>query len=515
MTHPLLFSLLCMAVPTPSKALPDVDLSPQAEQSTYFIARLIMRVVKWILDLVGLAEDHSLFVWIYAIVVFGIAIGVGMIVKWIILLLVRIVGRHLKSPLYRLLTEAHFFSKTCRIVPAIVFLIFIEFTISSYSHISVWISRFTWIYLLFVVSNSINIIVTVAWHHIDMRENKRRLPLNGVVQVIKGTVWILFAIVAIAVIVDKSPGSLLAGIGAFAAVLMLVFKDSILGVVAGVQLSENDSLHVGDWIKVAGTDANGVVTEVSLTSVKVLNWDKTTTTVPPYSLVSGSFTNYRSMQESNTRRIERSYMIDADSVVPTDDQMLSEFSNLPLMKEWIEAKIRQRNEGHTCDVNNPEGLVDGSIETNLGIFRAYVKMYLDNNKNIDKESTCFVSTLAQTSSGIPLQLYCFTTTSSWLPYEAVQSAIFEHIAVMLYRFRLYIFEAESGRDSILEGIVGTRTNGIFGLPYPFYTGSGSPENPGDPEITAKGTDATSAPSAKVSSTKVSDASESARQPDAK
>ena len=161
-----------------------------------------------------------------------------------------------------------------------------------------------------------------VWEHLDARENKRKLPLKGLAQLAKGIVWIVAAIVVIAILVDKSPAALLAGLGAFATVLMLIFKDSILGLVAGVQLSENDSLHVGDWIKVDGTDANGTVLEVTLTSVKVLNWDKTTTTLPPYSLVSGSFTNYRSMQESNTRRICRSYMIDADSVLPATPQML-------------------------------------------------------------------------------------------------------------------------------------------------------------------------------------------------
>lgn len=458
-----------------------VDISPVAEQSTYFLARIVMKVVHWLLDLIGLEHNHDLFIWLYAIVVFCISIGVGYIVKWLVLLVVRIVGSHLKSKMYHRLTDANFFSKSCRMIPAIVFLIFLQFTMTSYSTgLAAWLSRLTWIYLLYVVACSLVIVVNVAWHHIDERENKKRLPLNGVVQVIKGAIWILFAIVTIGILIDKSPGSLIAGLGAFAAVLMLVFKDSILGVVAGVQLSENDSLHVGDWIKVHGTDANGTVTEVSLTAVKIQNWDLTTTTVPPYALISGSFTNYRSMQATQTRRIQRSYLIDADSVIPADEAMLAELAQIPLLKEWIEKKVAQRKAGKVEDVNNSEGLVNGSIETNLGIFRAYLQLYLQANPNIAPadSSTCFISTLAQTATGIPLQVYCFTNTSSWIPYEAIQSAVFEHIAVMLYRFKLYIFESESGRDAILEGIVGQRTNGIYGLPYPFYTNSGTPLNPG-------------------------------------
>lgn len=464
-----------------SKAIPDV-LSPEAEQSTAFLAELIMKVVHWCLDLIGLSHDHSLFVTVYAIVVFLISYGIGVLVTWLVLLVVTLIGRHLKSPLYAELTQAKFFQRVCRIIPAIVFLILIQFTMTTYSSLSTWLSRLTWIYLMFVIAISLNTMVDAIWHHVDARENKRRLPLNGVVQIIKGVVWIVFIIVAVAVLVDKSPASLLAGIGAFAAVLMLVFKDSILGVVAGVQLSENDTLHVGDWVKIHGTDANGIVTEVTLTSVKIRNWDLTTTSVPPYALVSGSFTNYRTMQESNTRRIQRCYLIDADSIIPTDDEMLARFAEIPLLKEWIEKKIAQRDAGKVEDVNNSAGLVNGSIESNLGVFRAYLQLYLQSNPNIApaSESTCFVSTLEQTVGGIPLQIYCFTATSSWLPYEAIQSALFEHVAVMLYKFNLYAYEAPSGRDTILEGIVGTRTDNVYSLPFPFYYNSGTPVNPGHP-----------------------------------
>ena len=290
------------------------------------------------------------------------------------------------------------------------------------------------------------------WKHVDRIENKRHLPLKGLAQLAKGIIWIVAVIVTIAILVDKSPAALLAGLGVFASVLMLVFKDTILGLVAGVQLAENDSLHVGDWIAVKGTDANGTVEEVNLTFVKVLNWDKSTTTLPPYSLISGSFTNYRSMQESNTRRICRSYMIDADSVLPCTPAMLDNISKtVPYMADYIAAKLRQKAEGKVADVDNPEGLVDGTIDTNLGLFRAYMKMWLDANPHVSHDSDCFVSTLAQTSVGIPFQVYCFTSTSKWFPYEAIQDGVFEHLASMLRFFQLYTFENPSGRDTIVDG----------------------------------------------------------------
>ncbi|MDE5843071.1 MAG: mechanosensitive ion channel family protein [Muribaculaceae bacterium] len=491
--------LLLITEAEAEKVVPKVELSAATEAGYYTVAQWIMHAVKWVLNIFGLEHHPTLVTVLYAALVFLIAICIGQVVKWIILMIVDHLSKILKYDIYTRLRDMKFFSKTCRIVPAIVFLIFLQFTMTGRASLGSWLSRLTWIYIIFVVSVSINTLAMVIYSHIDSRENKKKLPLRGLLQLIKGIVWILAIIIVVAIIVNKSPGSLLAGLGAFAAVLMLVFKDSILGVVAGVQLSENDSLHVGDWIKVPGTDANGNVIEVTLTSVKVQNFDKTVTTLPPYSLVSGSFTNYRPMQESQTRRICRSYMIDADSIRPIDDDLLAEYAKLPLLADWIKKKIAQRDAGKIENVFNSEGLVDGSIETNLGVFRAYLKLYLDANAHIshDPADDCFLSTLAQTSQGIPLQLYCFTTTSKWLAYEAIQSSIFEHVAVMMAHFGLFTNENASGRDTILNGILeaGANPNFFTGLPYPFLQHGGTPTDPaqGYPGDSAKAPQAPSTP----------------------
>ena len=472
-----------------STGLPDMTLT-DGSHGTYAIAHLLMEAAGWIMRVLHLGRNGTLFTVIYAILVFIVAWIVGYVIKWIILGIVRGVGKRLNGPTYQALTDNHFFTKSARIVPAIVFLILIQFTLLSKATLASWLTRLTWVYFSFVVSSALCVMADVMWTRIDTRENKRKLPLKGLVQLVKGIVWIVWTIITVAIILDKSPGSLLAGLGAFAAVLMLVFKDSILGVVAGVQLSENDSLHEGDWISVSGTNANGIVTEVSLTAVKVLNWDKTTTTLPPYNLVSQGFTNYQSMSNSNTRRIQRSYLIDADSVVECDEVLLTEFAKLPLMGDWIAKKIEQRNAGKTVDAGNPDGLANGSIDTNLGCFRAYLKMWLEQDPDISKANAndyMFVRTLPQTANGIPLEIYCFTSTSNWITYEAIQSKIFEHIAVMLYKFKLYTYESPSGRDTIIDGYIcpGKTPAPIFGIPYPFFYGSGSPEQPGiEPTVPA-------------------------------
>lgn len=440
----------------------------EAGEHYWSVAKFIMHISYDILRFFHAEKDKEMFIFVYAVLVFLISVGIGLILQWIIVKIGTRLSRRKMGDIYNNLVGDKFFIRICRLIPAILFLIFIQFTLMAHATLSDWLTRLTIIYMIIIVAVALCSLADVAWVHINSRENKRKLPLKGIVSLTKGLIWIVGLIIIIALLVNKSPGALLAGLGAFAAVLMLVFKDSILGVVAGVQLSENDSLHLGDWIKVG--DANGTVQEVTLTQVKILNWDKTVTTVPPYSLISGGFTNYKNMQESGTRRVERCYLIDADSIVATTPEMLDEFAKIPLLADWIAKKRAQKAAGKIENVLNSDGLADGSIETNLGVFRAYLSLYLKNHPNVYQDlegvNLQFISTLPQTSAGIPLQLYFFTSTSKWAEYEAIAASIFEHIAVMLYRFRLCTFEYATGRDTILEGVLtpSNLSKGIVGVP---------------------------------------------------
>lgn len=465
-----IYTAATQATPDLTKA---IKLPEIANESTVFVASLLMDIVHTVCRWFGLQHDATAINIFYIALVIIIGIAVGDAVKWLMLFLVRKISKHIGHKTMQDMIDGNFFSKISLIIPPLVMLLLMQFALTRNNHLILWIEKGLWIYILCCIAISINTLIYVIWLHIDERENKKRLPLKGIVQVVKALIWFMVLIIAIAIIVNKSPAALLAGLGAFAAVLMLVFKDSILGVVAGVQLAENDMLRVGDWIKVDGTSANGNVIEVSLTSVKVLNWDKTITTLPPYSLVSASFQNYRPMQESNTRRIQRWYFIDADTVRPCTPQLLEEFKQIPFMKDYIEKKQAQAAAGKVQNVNNSEGLADGSIDTNLGLLRAYLKMYLDNNPHISHADTCFVNTLQQTGGGIPVQLYCFTSTSAWIPYEGIQSEIFEHISAILPLFHLYAFENPSSRDTVNEGYLEASGNPayLYSLPYPFMPGT--------------------------------------------
>lgn len=419
-----------------------------------------------ILDLFGFHHNPTLALVLYSVIVLAAAVAIGIFCRWILLWIGRTLVSKSKSIFAQVIHTSHFLNRLAALVPPLAYLVFLHLTYLAEAHLTQVLSKITIIYIIIVSVLAATGFVKVVWTYIDKRQNKRKLPLKGIAQLVNGIICIIATIIAVAILVNRSPATLLAGLGAFAAVLMLVFKDSILGVVASVQLSNEDALHVGDWIVVNGTNANGTVKEVNLSSVKVLNWDNTTTMLPPYSLISGSFTNYRSMQETGARRIYRNYLIDADSVRHLVDSDLDRYRDIPFMNEWINAKQQQKRRGILAA--DPK-LAFGSLETNLGLLRAYMKMYLDNNPDVDHSQLCMVSTDQQSSNGIPLFIYCFSATSSWAPYLAVQAEIFEHLAVMLQRFDLCVFEAPSGRDTIAEGVASTHPDAdLFGAPEPMY-----------------------------------------------
>lgn len=447
-----------------------IQLPDKAEAGTHYIASVLMDLVDVVLSVLGLENYESAEKALYATFVVLFSFVVGYIFQWILVKILHRVPHHFKGHFIISLESESFFSKLSRIIPPILFLAFIQVMYSPSDSLYKILTKAGWIYVVFVSALAATTLVAAIYKNFDVVRNKKNMPLKGIAQLLKGSIWILSIIVIISILVERSPVTLIAGLSAFAAVLMLVFKDSILGVVAGVQLADNDMLREGDWIKVDGTTANGTVKDVSLVSVKVQNWDNTITTLPPYSLITGSFQNYRNMKDSDRRRIMRSYMIDADSVKFADDEIFESVKKLPGMKEYIEKKLVQKNNGIVENINNSEGLVNGSIETNLGLLRAYLGMYLNSHPHIDSESsTCFVNTLQQTSSGVPLQVYCFTATSDWILYENIQSEIFEHIAAVLPYFKLYTFENPSGRDSVNEGYLeaGGNPDDLYGLPYPF------------------------------------------------
>lgn len=247
-------------------------------------------------------------------------------------------------------------------------------------------------------------------------------------------------------LIGRDPLSLLAGLGASAAILMLVFKDSIMGFVSGVQLSANDMLKVGDWIAMPKYGADGTVIEVTLNTVKVRNWDNTITTIPPYLLVSDSFQNWRGMRESGGRRVKRSINIDMTSVRFCTPEMLAKYRKIQLLKDYVEQTEEVIEKYNVENGIDNSILVNGRRQTNLGVFRAYLTAYLKSLPDVNQELTCMVRQLQPTDRGIPIELYFFCALKDWVPYEGVQADVFDHVLAIIPEFDLQVFQSPSGRD---------------------------------------------------------------------
>lgn len=271
-------------------------------------------------------------------------------------------------------------------------------------------------------------------------------PIKGYIQLLQILIIFVAVIYSIAIIIGKSPLGIFAGLGAMAAVLLLVFKDSILGFVASIQLSANKMIKPGDWITMPGHNADGTVIDISLTTVKVQNWDKTITTIPTYALVSESFSNWAGMEEADGRRIKRSINIDMKSVRFADKSLLDKLSHFYLLKDYIANKESEIAE-HNKKLNVAEGdIFNGRRQTNLGIFRFYLDAYLKQNPNINKEMTFLVRHLQPTEQGLPIEIYVFSKDKRWAYYEGIQADIFDHVLAILPEFDLRVFQNPSGYD---------------------------------------------------------------------
>jgi miniconductance mechanosensitive channel len=298
------------------------------------------------------------------------------------------------------------------------------------------------IILMLVLDSLLN---TVEDIYQNFRASKE-VPIKGFIQILKMVLYFLATIFVIAILLNKTPVYLLSGIGALTAVLMLVFRDAILGFVAGIQLAANKMVAVGDWIEIPKYGADGDVLEVSLTTVKVQNWDKTITTIPTYSLISESFKNWRGMDDSGGRRIKREVAIDMGSIRFCDEEMLGRFEKIQYIAEYIEKKKHELEQfNQSANVDNAS-LANGRRMTNIGTFRAYVVAYLRNHPMINLEMTFLVRQLQPTPFGLPLEIYVFSKDKVWANYEAIQADIFDHILAVLPEFDLRVYQNPTGAD---------------------------------------------------------------------
>ncbi|WP_165155038.1 mechanosensitive ion channel family protein [Parabacteroides sp. ZJ-118] len=395
------------------------------------------KIQEWVYNLLvqmGLISENSSYLdnIVILLLIVAVTVGIDYSCRYIFLGMFKRLARKTKNQLDDLIVDRKIINKMMHMIPALLIYLLLPFAFSAEEtpRILIALQKLCQIYIIAVSLRFINASLNLIHEIYNQKDSFKNKPLKGFIQILQVTVFFIGVILIISILINKSPVSLLAGLGASAAILMLVFKDTILGFVAGIQLSANDMLRAGDWITMSKHGADGTVVEVTLNAVKVRNFDNTITTIPPYALVSDAFQNWRGMSESPGRRIKRSINIDMNSVHFCTPEMLEKFRKISLIADYIDS---------------PTG-VNGRRLTNLGVFRAYLVRYLRSLPEVSEELVCMVRHLQPTETGIPIELYCFSSNKVWVEYEGIQADIFDHVLAVIPEFGLRVFQNVSGAD---------------------------------------------------------------------
>lgn len=368
------------------------------------------------------------------------------ITKYFIIRAVHLMVSKSKTKWDDALAERKVFIKLAYLAPAIIIDFLTDFSLSEFE-ILIWIIHIvTSIYIVIVIINVISAILNAFNDIYQTYEIAKEKPIKGYIQVVKIITYIIAAVAIITILLGDQNFGWIAGFGAFSAVLMLIFKDPILGFVGGIQLSANNMVRIGDWIEMPKYGADGTVIDISLTTVKVQNWNRTITTIPTYTLVTDYFKNWRGMEESGGRRIKRSINIDMNSISFCTREMLDRFQKIEYVSEYVdktEKTITEYNQKKNIDNSV---LVNGRRQTNIGVFRAYLRGYLHNHPKINDEMTFLIRQLQPGSEGLPIEVYVFSRDQEWAKYEDIQSDIFDHILAVIPIFDLQVFQQPTGRD---------------------------------------------------------------------
>ncbi|MEI8046498.1 MAG: mechanosensitive ion channel domain-containing protein [Bacteroidota bacterium] len=344
------------------------------------------------------------------------------------------------------LIENKVFARMAFLVPGILVYQSISVTLDDFPGLIPAVLKLTNLYIIVIFLLILNSFLNAVYAMYQKSEFAMYHPIKGYIQIGKIVVFIVVFLLIISLLFNQSPFYMLTGLGAFSAVLLLIFKDPILGFVGGIQLSANDMVRQGDWISMPKFGADGTVLEISLTTVKVQNFDNTISTLPTYSLVSESFQNYRGMKDSGVRRMKRSISIDMSSVKFCTQEMLDKFRKITILQEYIdrtEAELENYNKENKIDNSI---FINGKRQTNIGVFRAYLEEYLAHHPSVDNKSDLLVRQLQPNSSGIPIEIYAFTLETGFIKYEKVQSDIFDHILAIVPQFDLRVFQSPTGED---------------------------------------------------------------------
>ena len=374
------------------------------------------------------------------------AIIIDLITKRLLVGTVRAFAKRSSSTWDDALVAHNVFGRLVHVVPALIVFVGVPFVPGLPEGVVQLMRNVSMGYMVLTLTLALTAMLSAANTIYAASPVAKDRPLKGFVQLVQIVVWVFGGVMIIAAVLDRSPLLLLSGFGAMTAILLLVFKDTILSLVASVQLTAQDMVRVGDWIEMPQFGADGDVVDVQLHTVKVQNWDKTITTIPTHRLITDSFKNWRGMSQTGARRIKRAIYIDVSSIRFQTQDEVDHFTRFALLKNHIENKeqeLADYNKGLASEVSSE---VNRRRLTNVGTFRAYAYNYLKNHPKIHKDMTLIVRQLAPGPEGLPLEIYCFTNTTQWADYEDIQSDIFDHLLAIVPEFGLRLYQKPAGSD---------------------------------------------------------------------
>lgn len=386
--------------------------------------KIAERYSELLIDKVGLSETSGGIIYGASAVVLMIAAGVGINwgIQWLFAWIMEKRAKNKRSRWHGYLVKRRLGHHVLLLIPGMLLYVLPYLFYKTDDQMIRYLHRADIIFMLTVLIRILNAVLFCFLDFYSTTDKNKKHPLKGLVQALQVILYFVGGIIIVAVLIDKSPAVLLTGLGASAAVLMLIFKDSILGFVAGVQLSQNNMVRIGDWIQMTDDSANGTVEEITLNTVKVRNWDNTITLIPPYTLVSAPFKNWRGMQESGGRRADKRIFIDINSLMVCTDDMISKIrADLPLMAENKEDNASE-------------------ILTNIQLYRLYIERYLRHNPDVNQSLDIIVTQKEATPFGLPIEVYFFTREKAWAVYEKKQSDIFDHLMTIAPDFGLRIYQ---------------------------------------------------------------------------
>ena len=405
------------------------------------------KLIEWLVGL-GLSENLAIFLktLVFIGAIGGLSILANFILRKIIVSSLGVIIRKTKNTWDDIFLRKKVFHKLSHLAPGLIIYFTAPLMFGSYPGLIPLVEDLSIMYIIIfsvMVANSLILAMHEVYNTFPIARDRH---IQGYVQVVQILVIFVGLMLIISILFNTNLTRLFTGLGALAAVLMLVFKDTILGFVASIQLSANNMVKPGDWIAMPSRKADGTVLEINLNTVKVQNWDKTISTIPTYALVSESFQNWKGMEESGGRRLKRSINIDVTSIRFCDAQMLDKFKKIHVLKDYIQHRQEEIEAYNAKNKIDPSVLVNGRRMTNVGTFRKYLEEYLRAHPLIHNELTFLVRQLQPTEKGLPIEIYVFSRDQEWANYEAIQADIFDHIMAVIPEFELRIFQNPSGSD---------------------------------------------------------------------